>query len=120
MVAHERELAALLRKAQAELDGARRQARAQARESWAAVRQGVAQVQALDAAVQTSGLSVRANRKGQQVGLRITVDVLDAEQQLYTARRDRVRARHDVLLAALKLKAAAGALDDADVQALQR
>ena len=118
--ARERELAALLRKAQAELDWARRQARAQSRESWAAVRQGVAQAQALDAAVQTSALAVRANRKGQQVGLRITVDVLNAEQQLYTARRDRVRARHDVLLAAPKLKAAAGALGDADVQALQR
>ena len=120
MAAREREFAALLRKAQAELDRARHQARAQARESWTGVRQGVAQVQALDAAVQTSGLLVRSNRKGQQVGLRITVDVLDAELQLYRARRDRVQARHDVLLAALKLKAAAGVLGDADVQALQR
>lgn len=118
VVAREREAAALLRKAQAELDGARRQAQAQARQSWAALQQGLARTRALEAAVQASGLSVQANRRGQQAGLRILVDVLDAEQQLYTARRDRVRARHDVVLSTLKLKAAAGVLNDADVQAL--
>ena len=53
--AREREAAALLRKAQAELDGARRQAQAQARQSWAAVQQGLARTRALEAAVQASG-----------------------------------------------------------------
>ena len=118
--ARQREAAAMLRKAQAELDGARRQTLAQARQSWAAVQQGLAQARALDLAVQSSALSVQANRKSLQVGLRTTADVLHAEQQLYTARRDRIRARHEVLLATLRLKAAAGVLDDADVLALQR
>ncbi len=53
--AREREAAALLRKVQAELDGARRQAQAQARQSWAAVQQGLARTRALEAAVQASG-----------------------------------------------------------------
>jgi outer membrane protein len=44
------------------------------------------------------------------------IDVLNAEQQLYTAQRDLIKARYDTLLQGLKLKAAAGVLSEADVE----
>ena len=50
--------------------------------------------------------------------MRINVDVLNAQQQLFSTLRDLARARYDVLLNDLRLKAVAGALVPADVAAV--
>jgi outer membrane protein len=50
--------------------------------------------------------------------LNTQIDVLNAEQQLYSARRDLVKARYDTLLQGFKLKAAAGVLTEADIVAV--
>jgi outer membrane protein len=49
------------------------------------------------------------------VGVRINIDVLNAQQQLYSTRRDLAKARYDTLMNSLKLKAAAGSLSEADL-----
>ena len=53
------------------------------------------------------------------MGLRINADVLAAQSQWFEARRDLVRARHEVWLQRSKLAAAAGTLGDADLARLE-
>ena len=77
---------------------------------------GLAQVRALKAALISSQSSLESNKLGYEVGVRINIDVLNAQQQLYTTRRDLFKARYDTLLAQLRLKAAAGSLGEDDVQ----
>lgn len=102
-------------KAAAELEAARRQASTDARQAYAAIVNGLAQIEALASAVDSSKSAVTGNQVGYRLGIHINIDVLNAEQQLYTAQRDLVKARYDTLLQGLKLKAAAGALTEADV-----
>ena len=48
--------------------------------------------------------------------MRINIDVLNAQQRLYSTLRDLVKARYDTLMNGLKLKSAAGTLKEADLQ----
>lgn len=115
-----RETAALEEQAVQRLEAARRSSSRAAREAWQAVLTGLAQVQALEAAEISSRSALEANRLGYQVGVRINIDVLNAQQQLFQTQRDLARARYDTLLAGLRLKAAAGSLNEADLDAVGR
>ena len=55
---------------------------------------------------------------GQEVGVRTQVDVLNAQQQLYSARRDLAQAKYNYIMSTLKLKASVGRLTEADVVAV--
>lgn len=102
--------------AQASLENARRTAVLAAQQSFLGVVNGLAQVTALKAALVSSMSALESNKQGYEVGVRINIDVLNAEQQLYTTRRDLARARFDTLLAQLKLRAAVGALGETDIE----
>lgn len=106
---------ALEDKARADLDTARRNAAQGARSAYLGVQNGLSQVNALQAAEASSKLALEANKLGYTVGVRINIDVLNAQQQLYSTRRDLAKARYDTLLAGLKLKAAAGTLAESDI-----
>lgn len=101
--------------ARQQLEAARRNAAQAARQSWLGVANGTAQVTALKAALVSSQSSLESNRLGYEVGVRIGIDVLNAEQQVYATRRDLARAWYDTLLAQLRLKAAVGTLEEADL-----
>jgi outer membrane protein len=105
-------------KAEADLDAARRGAASDAQRAFASVLNGLAQVDALVVATRAGENAVKGNEAGFRVGVRTNVDVLNAEQQLYASRRDLSKARYEVLLQGVKLKAAAGMLDETDVQTL--
>ena len=107
-------------KASAELEVARRQSAADARQAYAAVVNGLAQIEALESAVESSASSVKGNQVGYKLGIHMNIDVLNAEQQLYTSQRDLVKARYDTLFQGLKLKAAAGILVEEDVYAVNQ
>jgi outer membrane protein len=107
-------------KAAAELEVARRQAATDARRAYSAIVNGLAQIEALQSAVESSTSAVKGNQVGYKLGIHMNIDVLNAEQQLYTAQRDLVKARYDTLLQGLKLKAAAGVLTEADVMAVNQ
>ena len=115
-----RETAALEEQAIQRLEAARRNSGRSAREAWQAVLTGLAQVQALEAAEVSSRSALEANRLGYQVGVRINIDVLNAQQQLFQTQRDLARARYDTLLAGLRLKAATGSLSEEDLDAVGR
>jgi outer membrane protein len=113
-----REALSLEDKARADLDTARRNAVQGVRSAYLGMQSGLSQVRALEAAETSSKLALEANRLGYDVGVRINIDVLNAQQQLYSTRRDLAKARYETLLAGLKLKAAAGALGEADLAEL--
>ena len=113
-----REAASLRMKADADLEDARRTAALQARQSWLGVTSGMAQVKALEAARVSSMSALDANKLGYEVGVRINIDVLNAQTQLADTLQQLSRARYDTLLAQLRLKAAAGTLGEEDVQAI--
>ncbi|MDB5841145.1 MAG: TolC family outer membrane protein [Herminiimonas sp.] len=110
-----REAIALEEKARADLENARRTAAQNARQAFLGVNNGLAQVRALEAAEVSSQSALESNRLGYQVGVRINIDVLNAQQQLFVTRRDLARSRYDTLLNGLRLKAAAGVLKEEDL-----
>ncbi len=100
----------------AALDSATRNAALGARQSYLGVVNGLAEVRALEAALVSSLSSLESNRLGYEVGVRINIDVLNAENQVYVTRRDLAKARFNTLLAQLKLKAAVGSLAESDLE----
>ena len=115
-----REASALHNEARHKLDAARLAAEQTAREAYLNVVAGLAQISALQAAERSSQLALESNRLGYEVGVRINIDVLNAQQQLFAAQRDLAKARNDTLLASLQLRAAVGGLQPADVEAVSQ
>ena len=68
------------------------------------VTSGLARIQALEAGEKSSRAAVEANRTGYEVGVRINLDVLNAQQQLYATQRDLALARYSTVLSGLRLK----------------
>lgn len=114
------EARAKAQKAEADLEAARRQSATEAKQAFAGVRGGLSQVHGLESAVAAGERSVKGNQLGYQLGIRINSDVLNSQQQLYSARRDLSRAKHDTLLQGLKLKAAAGQLQESDLAGINK
>jgi outer membrane protein len=107
---------ALEDKARADLDNLRRVVAQNTRAAFYGVQSGQGQVKALEAAELSSQSALDANQLGYQVGVRINIDVLNAQSQLYQTKRDLAQARYSVLLGTLKLHQVAGTLTEADVQ----
>jgi outer membrane protein len=110
-----RESIALEDKARNDLEATRRNAAQLARQSYLGVNSGLAQVKALEAAEVSSQSALDSNKLGYQVGVRINIDVLNAQRQLYSTRRDLSRARYDTIMNGLRLKAASGSLREEDL-----
>jgi outer membrane protein len=110
-----RESIALEDKARNDLELAKRTAAQGARQAFLGVNSGLAQVKALEAAEVSSQSALESNKLGYQVGVRINIDVLNAQKQLYSTRRDLSRARYDAIMNGLRLKSAAGSLREADL-----
>lgn len=115
VVSRQREAAANRNAAESSLEATRRGAALSARQYYLGVVNGLAQVRALQAALVSSQSALESNKLGYEVGVRINIDVLNAENQVYVTRRDLAKATLDTLMAQLRLKAAVGALGDDDV-----
>lgn len=115
VVSRQREAAANRSAAQSNLEAARRNAALSSRQNYLGVVNGLAQVRALKAALVSSQSALESNKLGYEVGVRINIDVLNAENQVYVTRRDLAKAVLDTLMSQLKLKAAVGALGEDDV-----
>ena len=113
-----REKSALASKALADYENTRRSVAQATRQAYLGFTSGLAQVKAYEAA-ETSALSaLDSNKLGYEVGVRINIDVLNAQDTLFTTRRDLAKSRYDTILNGLKLKAQAAVLSDEDLQAV--
>jgi outer membrane protein len=116
----EREAAANYEKAKQDLENARRTAALQARVAYLAVISGNAQVRALQQALVSSRSALDSNKLGYEVGVRINIDVLNAQQQLFTTQRDLAQAVYNTIIGHLNLKATAGSLREEDLEEVNR
>jgi len=107
-------------KAKQDLENAKRTVDVLVRQSYLGVVNGIAQVQALRQALKSSESLLRASETGQKVGVRTSLDVLNAQQQLFSTRRDLYQAQYNYLMSHLRLKAAAGSLEDADMERINQ
>lgn len=110
-----KETLSLKDKAQSDLEGARRTVALSTRTAFFGVQSGQGQVKALEAAELSSQSALDANKLGYQVGVRINIDVLNSQSQLFQTKRDLAQARYNVLLGDLRLRQANGTLTPADL-----
>jgi len=105
-------------KARNDLDATQRTVAQATRTAFFGVQSGLGQVKALEAAEASSQSALDANKLGYQVGVRINIDVLNSQSQLFQTKRDLAKARYDVLLGQLKLRQAAGTLTETDLASI--
>jgi outer membrane protein len=115
---HVRETLSLEDKAQADLENTRRTIAQAVRTAYFGLVSGESQVKALEAAEASSQSSLEANQLGYQVGVRINIDVLNAQSQLYQTKSQLAQARYNVVLGQLKLRQANGTLTPDDLAKL--
>jgi outer membrane protein len=115
-----REALANQTRADQDLENAQRSTAQSVRQNFLNVTSGIAQVQALEQALTSTQSQLDSTILGRDVGVRTSVDVLNAQQQVYQTRRDLQQARYNYLLNTLRLKAAAGQLAEGDVQDVNR
>ncbi|MDO9421529.1 MAG: TolC family outer membrane protein [Herminiimonas sp.] len=103
-----------------DLERDRRQVERQARSAYKGVVSGAARVRALDKSVDAFEGARQLKEEGYKAGLSTLLNVLDAERDLYSARRDYAQSRYDYQLNTLKLKQAAGTLSEEDLLTISR
>ncbi|MEO5692303.1 MAG: TolC family outer membrane protein [Usitatibacter sp.] len=115
-----REAVALRDRAEQDLENAQRNVAQSVRSSYLNVTSGIALVRALEQAQVSTQSQLDSTILGRDVGVRTSVDVLNAQQAVFQTRRDLQQARYNYLLNTLRLKAAAGQLTETDVEEVSR
>lgn len=100
------------------LEAARRSVAQATRQTFFGVQSQQARVKALEAAESSNQLALEATQLGYKVGVRVNLDVLNAQTQLFNARSELAKARYDVLVNSLRLRQASGQLKPEDLAAL--
>ena len=113
-----RETVSLEEKARADLDNAQRNVAQGTRSAFLGVLSGGAQVKAFEAAEASTQSALDANKLGYQVGVRINIDVLNSQSQLFDTKAKLAKARYDVLVGGLRLRQASGTLTADDLQSI--
>lgn len=81
---------------------------------------GISEVEARRSALTSARAAYEASQVGLEVGTRTVLDVLNNQQNLFNAQRAYAQARYNFLQSRLNLEQAAGTLDAADVQDVNR
>ena len=111
-----KETLALEDKARTDLDAIKRTVAQGSRAAFYGLLSGQGQVKALEAAEASSQSALDANKLGYQVGVRINIDVLNSQSQLFDTKAKLAKARYDVLVGGLKLRQATGVLKADDLK----
>jgi len=93
-----------------QVDQARRTAVQQATQNWETLQSARASIASFGAAVRAAQIALEGTQQEALVGSRTVLDVLIAEQQLFTTQSQLVTAQHDAALAEYNLTAATGRL----------
>ncbi len=107
-------------KAQDDLDLAMRRISLDTQRSYLNLDSSIAQVRALEQALVSSQSQLDSTKLGYEVGIRTNVDVLDSQQQLFSAKRDLLRARYSYLVNIIRLKFVSGLVSVADLQEINQ
>jgi outer membrane protein len=115
-----REALALRDRSQQDLENTQRTVAQSVRQNFLAVTNGIALVRALEQALASTQSQLESSILGRDVGVRTSVDVLNAQQQVFQTRRDLQQARYAFILNSFRLRAAAGTLTEADLELASR
>jgi len=110
-----RETTARYRAALEEYELQRREVVRTVRSAFYGVKRAISRTQALSQAVEAQSLVLNTYQEGYRSGRFSFVEVLDAERDLFEARRDHARARYDYILESLRLKQVVGTLTEQDL-----
>lgn len=113
-----RQAVASQEKAKADLQSTTDKVLIELRKQYASVLSSAAKIRALEKAVASGELLIQATEHSIKGGVRINLDLLNAQQQLYLSKRDLAQARYGYLVSTLRLKSAAGKLDDDSLRAM--
>jgi len=102
-------------KAAQDLEAARRTVRLAAKQAWFGWQAGNAHQRAALQSIRSSFESLSAATSGKNKGIKTELDVLQARQQFYSARRDLQKSRYELITSYLKLKSTTGVLNDTDL-----
>ena len=105
---------------QAELDAATAETTLELRKQFDLTTSSAARHDAARAARDSALLLLEATRRSVAGGQRINLDVLQAQQQVFDARRNLAQARYNYLLSVLRLRLAAGVLQMQDLTEMAR
>lgn len=104
------------KKAKADLEAQTSQVLVDLRKYYNQVLSGALRIPAQLKSVESARLLAEATQKSVKGGMRTNLDVLNAQQQLFTAKRDLSLARYNYLLAYLRLRQSAGVISLVDLQ----
>lgn len=102
-------------KAQDDVEIARSQTELETQRAYLNLSTGIAQVKAYEQALISSQSQLDSTKLGYEVGVRTSVDVLNAQQQFFSAKRDLLQARYNYLVNIIRLKAASGVVAEPDL-----
>ena len=103
-------------KALSDVDTARRQMEQETQRAYLNLNTSIAQLKAYEQALVSSQSQLDSTTVGYDVGSRTSVDLLNAQQQLFSAKRDLLQARYAYLVNIIKLKAASGIIVESDLE----
>ncbi len=103
-------------KALDDIDIARRKVDLETQRAYLNLNSSIAQVKALEQALISAKSQLDSTKLGSEVGVRTTVDVLNAQQQYFSAKRDLLQARYSYLVNIIRLKAASGLVSEPDLE----
>jgi len=110
-----REARSRFQEATERLSQAIRAAELSTRDAFRGVKTDIAQVNALGKSLESTEVAVQAEEAGFEVGTRTIVDVLNSQREYYLARLNYARARYLYVVDQLRLKRAAGILQESDL-----
>ncbi|MDD2834099.1 MAG: TolC family outer membrane protein [Methylotenera sp.] len=102
-------------KAQNDVEVARRATELETRRAYLDLSSNIAQIKALEQALISGQSQLDSTALGYEVGVRTSVDVLNAQQQLFTTKQSLLEARYQYLVNIIRLKAAAGVVAEVDL-----
>lgn len=99
-----------------DVEVARRQTDLETQRAYLNLSTSIAQVKALEQALVSTQSQLDSTKLGYEVGVRTGVDVLNAQQQFFSAKRDLLQARYNYLVNIIRLKTASGLVAELDLQ----
>lgn len=115
-----REAVANKDKASYDLEASRRESTQKIYQYFSGVNTSLSQIKAFEQAVISSEVSLKSSKIGLEVGVRTSVDVLNALRELYDAKRSLAEAKNSYIINLIGLKATSGTLEDKDLESLNQ
>ena len=114
--AQTRQAAAVYERARADLDARSDKVTVELRRAHSSAINSVRKIEALVKAVEAAKLLMTATEQSIKGGVRINLDLLAAQEQLFTSQRDLAQARYTYLISVMRLRGLAGNIGNQDIR----